>query len=115
MSLCTVAVTSIYVPLSLIALPPPNVTISSASGSAIAGQSYIIICSVQVVPYLAVEPRIEWIKQDSGTPVTTNLPFLVFNPLKISDGGRYICNVSVTVSGDTVSAMNSTDVRVNSK
>ena len=65
------------------ALLAPVVSISPASGSPTAGQTYSLTCSVQVVALLVVEPSIEWTREDgavlnasSGSSLQLN-----FNPL----------------------------------
>ena len=82
-------------------LPAPNVSISPASVSPTAGQTYSLTCSVQVVPHLVEEPSIVWTRQD-GTQVNVSSGSslqLNFNPLRTSDGGTYTCQASVNISG----------------
>ena len=90
----------IAIPLST-ALPAPKVSISAASGSPTAGQTYSLTCSVQVVAHLVVEPSIEWTRQD-GTVVNASSGYslqLNFNPLQISNSSHYTCRASVTIIG----------------
>ena len=96
-TLC-VACTFIAIPLST-ALPAPVVSISPASGSATAGQTYSLTCSVQVVAHLVVEPSIEWTRQD-GTVLNASSGYslqLNFNPLMTSNSSLYTCQASVDI------------------
>ena len=115
-TLC-VACTFTAIPLST-ALPAPVVSISPASGSPTAGQTYSLTCSVQVVAHLVVEPSIEWTRQD-GTVVNASLGYslqLNFNPLQTSDSGYYTCRASVTIIGvGSVSAENSKELLLTSE
>ena len=91
----------VFMSISLsIALPAPVVSISPASGSPTAGQTYSLTCSVQVVPHLVVEPSIEWTRQD-GTVLNASSGYsllLLFNPLQTSDSNYYTCLASVEVT-----------------
>ena len=100
------------------ALPAPVVSISPASGSPTAGQTYSLTCSVQVVAHLVVEPSIEWTRQD-GTVVNASSGYslqLNFNPLMPSDITNYTCQASVDVT-DVVFIMgeDSKNLLINSK
>ena len=89
---CTVTV----IPLST-ALPAPVVSISPASGSPTAGQTYSLTCSVQVVAQLVVEPSIEWTRQD-GTMLNASSDYslqLNFNPVMTSNGSNYTCSIVI--------------------
>ena len=87
------------IPLST-ELPAPMVSISSASGSPTAGQTYSLTCSVQVVPHLVVEPSIEWTRRD-GTVLNASSGYslqLNFNPLTTSNISLYTCRASVVIT-----------------
>ena len=112
---CTLCVTCTFtaIPLST-ALPAPVVSISPASGSPTAGQTYSLTCSVQVVAHLVVEPSIEWTRQD-GTVLNASSGYslqLNFNPLMTSNSSLYTCQASVEVMGvvESVSAEASRDL-----
>ena len=80
-------------------LPAPVVSISPASGSPTAGQTYSLTCSVQVVPHLVVEPSIEWTRED-GTVLNASSGYslpLNFNPLMTSNISLYTCWASVHI------------------
>ena len=97
----------------------------------LAGDSYTLTCTVQVVEGLVVKPVVQWLDPFSnaivngsdftvGNPVTngtTTTLTLTFNPLHTSHGGRYTCQASVTVNVVSISVSNSTtfDVRLQSK
>ena len=90
-------------------------TISPASGVPTAGQPYSLICSVQTVPGLVVEPSIVWTRGD-GSVIDTSSSMLNFNPLRASDGDRYTCSASVNIPKSTpVSGQAFTDLIVTSK
>ena len=105
------------IPLST-ALPAPVVSISPASGSPTAGQTYSLTCSVQVVAHLVVEPSIEWTRQD-GTVLNASSGHslqLNFNPLMPSNITNYTCLASVEITGVvSVSAQDFRDLLINSK
>ena len=97
---CTLCVTCTVtaIPPST-ALPAPVVSISPASGSPTAGQTYSLACSVQVVAHLVVEPSIEWTRQD-GTVLNASSGYslqLNFNPLMTSNISLYTCQASVDI------------------
>ena len=80
----------------------------------IAGQTYSLTCSVQVVAHLVVEPSIEWTRQD-GTVLNASSGYslqLNFNPLMTSNSSLYTCQASVEVTGvvESVSAEASRDL-----
>ena len=100
------------------ALPAPVVSISPASGSPTAGQSYSLTCSVQVVAHLVVEPSIEWTRYD-GTVVNVSSGYslqLNFNPLMPSDITNYTCQASVSVTNVVfIRGEDSKNLLINSK
>ena len=110
---CTVTV----IPLST-ALPAPVVSISPASGSPTAGQTYSLTCSVQVVAHLVVEPSIEWTRQD-GTVLNASSGYslqLNFNPVMPSNITNYTCHASVEITGVvSVTVQDFRDLLINSK
>ena len=105
------------IPLST-ALPAPNVSISPASGSPTAGQTYSLTCSVQVVPHLVVEPSIEWTRQDGTVLIASSGSSLQlnFNPVVTSNSSHYTCRASIDITGVvSVSGENTRDLEVISK
>ena len=115
-TLC-VACTFTAVPLPT-ALPAPVVSITPASGSPTAGQTYSFTCSVQVVAHLVVEPSIEWTRQD-GTVLNASSGYslqLKFNPLQASDSDYYTCRAIVTIIGvGSLSSENSRELLLTSE
>ena len=115
---CTLcfACTITAIPLST-ALPAPVVSISPASGSPTAGQTYSLTCSVQVVAHLVVEPSIEWTRQD-GAVLNASSGYslqLNFNPLMPPNITNYTCHASVKITGVvSVSAQDFRDLLINS-
>ena len=121
MGACTlcIACTCIFtiIPLST-ALPAPVVSISPASESPTASQTYSLTCSVQVVAHLVVEPSIEWTRQD-GTVLNASSGYslqLNFNPLMPSNITNYTCVASVEITGVvSVTVQDFRDLLINSK
>ena len=115
-SLC-VACTFTAIPLST-ALPAPVVSISPASGSPTAGQTYSLTCSVQVVAHLVVQPSIKWTRQD-GTVLNASSGYslqLNFNPLMPSNMTNYTCLASVEITGIvSVTVQDFRDLLINSE
>ena len=97
------------------ALPSPVVFITH-NGSPTAGQLYSLICSVEVVPNLVVEPSIVWTRQDD-VPINNNYQQqLHLYPLRTSVGSKYTCTASVDFPNVvSVSGADSTDLVVASK
>ena len=89
------------------ALPAPIVTISPASDVLTVGQSYTLTCTVMVVPYLVVEPTIQWTKYDGTSVITssssgTSLQ-LTFNPIMTADSNVYTCRACIDITDITLS------------
>ena len=92
---------------------------------------YTLTCNATVVENLAVRPDIEWLYSNGTTVGGSNITVdtimmtsnvftrnLTFNPLRTSDGGRYICNTSINVSSislKSISSESSLNVTVQSK
>ena len=117
MSVHSVLPVHVVTAISLSTAPPaPVVSISPASGSPTAGHTYSLTCSVQVVPHLVVEPRIEWTRQD-GTVITASSGYslqLIFNPVMTSNGSNYTCQASIAIPG-VVTGVDSRHLEVISK
>ena len=113
-----------------LALPPPEVIISS-DGSTTAGDVYTLTCRATVVENLAVKPNISWLYTNGtivdGTNITVGTMMmlgnvftqnLTFTPLRTSHGGSYICRTSVDIPVISLSSINSestTNITVQSK
>ena len=110
-------------------LPQPVVTIESM-GSRTAGEEYQLICTVEVVEGLVVQPTVAWLdppNQPASQPniavgtaqwegVSTTLA-LTFNPLRTSHMGQYTCQAIVNIQEVfiDVMGMQTVDVVVASK
>ena len=68
---------------------PVDVTITSSSGTAVAGQSFTLTCQATTV---LMNPTYQWF-DDSGTMVGSGST-LTLNPLMESNSGEYACQVS---------------------
>ena len=89
-------------------VPPTAVSISTSSeGTAVAGQRYIILCTVTKQNELSVMPEITWLDSNgmeiSGQIISTSSrnttdfsSSVEFNPLLTSHGGIYVCQVSLS-------------------
>lgn len=87
---------------------PTAVSISTSSeGTAVAGQRYIILCTVTKQNELSVMPEITWLDSNgmeiSGQIISTSSrnttdfsSSVEFNPLLTSHGGIYVCQVSLS-------------------
>ena len=84
-----------------LALPPPNVSISS-SGDSIAGEEYSLECSTSVVDGLVVLPDLKIVGPNSTMSLmnTSSLVYM-FSSLRTSDGGLYTCTATVNITGVT--------------
>ena len=105
--------------------------IIESMGSRTAGEEYQLICTVEVVEELVVQPTVAWldptdqpvsqpnitvgIAQRNG--VNTTLLALTFNPLRTSHMGQYTCQAIVNVQevSTDVMGMQTFDVVVASK
>ena len=86
------------------------VTIESM-GSETAGEEYQLICTVEVVEGLVVQPAVAWLDptdQPASKPnitvgtaqrngINTTLLALTFNPLRTSHMGQYTCQAIVNI------------------
>ena len=92
------------------ALPLPNVQFTPST-FAMAGESYSLTCTVQVVQYLAVISNVTWLASDgsplqNGSGITvgkavrngniTTLRFTV-DPLDQSQTGNYTCRACISI------------------
>ena len=103
-----------------ILVPVSAVNVSTSSeGAGIAGQRYVISCSVTQQDALSVVPEIIWRNPDgmelSGRVNSTNFESttvysasLEFNPLLTSHSGVYMCLVSLITSSTLSLPLNST-------
>lgn len=94
----------------------PVLTVNSV-GNLIAGENYTLTCTATVVEGLTDDALVatSWI-DSTGDPVQSNVvqisdvnttATLEFEPLLLSHGGRYICNVSITISAISTVRRNS--------
>ena len=101
-------------------VPASAVNVSTSSeGTSIAGQRYVISCSVTQQDVLSVVPEITWHNPDgvelSGQMSSTDFEnttvysvSLEFNPLLTSHSGVYMCLVSLITSSTLSLPLNST-------
>ena len=71
---------------------------TSASGSAVAGEEYSITCTVLGADNLDATFRIEWQRPGGGTlrtGLTSSLTH-IFSPVGQSDTGQYTCEATIT-------------------
>ena len=74
---------------------PVDVTITSSSGTAVAGQSFTLTCHATTA---LMNPAYQWF-DDSGTMVGSGFT-LTLNPLLESNSGEYSCQVSAGSGAD---------------
>ena len=85
----------------LLALLPPNVSISS-SGDSIAGEKYSLECSASVVDGIVVLPDLKIVGPNSTMSLTnTSSLVYMFSTLRTSDGVLYTCTATVNITGVT--------------
>ena len=101
-------------------MPVSAVNVSTSSeGTGVAGQEYVISCSVTQQDALSVVPEITWRNPDgmeiSGQTNRTNAESttiysasLEFDPLQTSHSGVYMCLVSLITSSTLSLPLNST-------
>lgn len=101
-------------------MPASAVNVSTLSeGTGIAGQRFVISCSVTQQDALSVVPEITWRSPDGielrGQINSTNFESttvysssLEFNPLLVSHSGVYMCLVSLMTSSTLYLPLNST-------
>ena len=101
-------------------VPASAVNVSTLSeGTGIAGQRYVISCSVSQQDALSVVPEITWRSPDGmelrGQMNSTNFESITvysasleFNPLLASHSGVYMCLVSLITSSTLYLPLNST-------
>ena len=84
------------------------------------GQSYTLICNVQVTDYLCPFTSYQWTKSN-GTitqlEVEAEPNTLSFSPLRLSDAGQYTCLATIRsfrISSD-VTVMGTHEVRIQGK
>ena len=99
--------------LHLSAVPTITASITSPTGLFIAGQSYTLTCTANVTrgETVSTNSTITWIHPNgSVTSVTGSSLDLTLNPLHMSDGGQYTCNVSVSSPFLTIAQSSFTDM-----
>ena len=74
---------------------PVDVTITSSSETAVAGQSFTLTCQATTV---LMNPTYQWF-DDSGTMVGSGST-ITLNPLMESNSGEYSCQVSAGTGAD---------------
>ena len=91
--------------------PPVTVTVSIiSSGTATAGESYSLRCTVTVTGSTD-QPTITWLMGpmnnqmmvSSGIVTTGSMSTLIFNPLSASDAGTYTCRTTLGSVMDSAS------------
>ncbi len=107
-----------------IALPNPNVSISTVEGINL-GSPYTLICSVSVIEGLFVLPDITWMKQsvtslieDSANEIPENLitknethSTIDIPSLTTSDSGNYTCRSEIKIDEiDVVTSSKSSEI-----
>ena len=103
--LCCVSYYCYYTVLCSSAPRIQSVAIETSSNSIIAGDSVNLTCSVTVLPSnLLTEPTIVWsgpgIREDNVDILADDSDaILSFSPLRTSNGGTYICDVSLDILG----------------
>jgi hypothetical protein len=86
--------------IDVMALPQPTVTLSpDVVDPVAAGETYTMLCTVDVVPGLVVEPLIEWTRMDDVLNASTGSSLqLNFDPLYASNASMYTCKAKVEVT-----------------
>ena len=93
---------------SLSVLHPPTV-MNTIAGNTYLGSSLTLICKVDVIERLVVQPSILWTKQAVGSNntlnsisknvvKTNNTLTLTLNSIKTADAGQYTCTAIVNIS-----------------
>lgn len=97
---------------------PPTLSIVE-DGEPIAGQTFVLICSITLPEGLATEPQIAWLSPEGhvltsegavtvgnrpiiGNPFRLTTYVIHFSPLLTSHGGSYTCQVTLTSPYGTV-------------
>ena len=85
----------------------PNVMIS-ANTLPVAGELYTLICNATVDEFLQANLILTWILPESANDTFIGLrsgnesSILSFNPLHTSHGGVYMCETTITISGNVL-------------
>lgn len=88
----------------------PSVVVSTTNENPVAGTSYILKCTVTLLPGMAVTPVILWEGPGVGTgSEMTNVTSsgevhsrsLTFSRLTIAHGGTYVCTANYTLYRET--------------
>ena len=91
-------------------VPPNEVNISITSdGEPVPGQTYVLNCTVALPTGITSSPVIQWLGSSgtlsSGEGITVSVPVtagkvtslvLEFDPLRVSHGGRFICEAIIS-------------------
>ena len=110
--------------MTMFVVPPQSImAITSHEGTAIAGETFTLICSIEKkIDGLVYSPIASWIfTQEYGSPSirnsSTNRSVLTFDPLRTSHAGHYTCvgELFSLVYPMNISAQTNTNVSVQSK
>ena len=85
---------------------------TSASGSAVAGEEYSITCTVMGADNLDAAFRVEWRRPGGGTLLIGTQSSLThtFSPLGQGDAGQYTCEAMITTDLLLLSPLTRTDM-----
>ena len=107
----SISVDTMTTPAEITTQPPINIDVLPITpfGTATAGETYSLVCSVTVTGSTAT-PTITWLdpmnnQVTSGVMTTGSMSTLTFNPLSASQAGTYICRVALGSAVDTTSRL----------
>ena len=92
---------------------------TTISSTVIAGNEYILECTISEIPNLVVAPHLEWL-QPGGSVIASGSGIALSStlyPVKTSDAGQYTCRAKITLDSVEVNveSLNTTDVTVKSE
>ena len=92
---------------------------AAISSTVIAGNEYILECSISEIPNLVVAPYLEWL-QPGGSVLASGSGIALSStlyPVKTSDAGQYTCRATITLDsvGVHVESLIATSVIVKSE
>lgn len=124
LALTPLIIISIIINCCSSALDIPTVTLLSVP-DLIAGDQYVMVCTVIVDEYLVAIPTLEWRFPDNNTSMSTSPQStdgvssnitLTFNHVRTSQGGIYGCRATINISGfDVLSQTINETIQVQSK